>query len=234
MQRMACQIQEIKLAGTDTETDVMTFEGYGAVFGNVDSYGDVIEPGAFADTLANTRKTGLWPSMLSQHGGWGMGADDMMPVGVWTDLAEDGHGLKVKGRLADTERGLEAYKLMKMEPRSAINGLSIGYIPKEWENRTKPDDPRRKLKKIELIEISLVTFPANPKARISSVKSIPDIESITDVEGILRDVGLSQREAKTLIAKIKALSPRDVDSDELAELVFAIKRNTNSIRGIKS
>lgn len=198
-------IVDVKFAGAET----MEFSGYGAVFGNKDYYDDVIEPGAFAETLAQSKKTGQWPAMLLQHGGGMLGADDMMPVGIWTSLSEDGHGLKVEGKLADTTRGRETYALMKMTPRSAINGLSIGYIAKEWTAGTKPSEPRRKLKSVELLEISLVTFPANPKARVSSVKSGL---TIRDAEKALRDVGFSQSDAKAIVSGgFKTMPQRDVD-----------------------
>ena len=227
MEYKNCNITELKFAEGDAET--MTFEGYGAVFGNVDAYGDVISPGAFADTLAESHKSGNWPSMLSQHGGFGMTADDMTPIGVWTDIAEDGKGLKVKGHLADTPRGKEIYTLLKMEPRPAINGLSIGYRIKEFTQRTNPDEPRRTLKKLDLIEISPVTFPANGKARISAVKSIADLGGVADVEMYLRDAGMSRKEAKNLIAKIKGVSLRDADESE--DLVNILKHNSQILGG---
>lgn len=216
MDRMAVGLRELKLAGGDDKT----FTGYGAVFGNTDSYGDVIAPGAFADTLANARKTGQWPAMLAQHGGWGVTAEDMMPIGIWTDLAEDGHGLKVEGKLADTPRGRDAYALLKMDPRPAIDGLSIGYIAKAFEARTKPDEPRRKLTKIDLFEISLVTFPANPKARLTGIKSGGDM-TIREFEDFLRDAGgFSRAAAKTIAATgYKAAQPRDEGAAELAEML---------------
>lgn len=201
-------MEEVKFSGAED----MTFSGYGAVFGNKDYYDDVIDPGAFADTLAAAKKTGQWPAMLLEHGGgvFGGGADDMMPVGIWTTLAEDGHGLKVEGKLADTTRGRETYALLKMQPRSAINGLSIGYIAKEYITGSKPSEPRRRIKALDLLEISLVTFPANPKARISSVKSSL---TIRDAERALRDVGFSQSDAKAIVADgFKAICQRDADA----------------------
>ena len=228
MKRASIPITEVKLApGGDTET--MTFSGYGAVFGNVDAYGDVIKAGAFAETLQESQKSGQWPAMLLQHGGWGMNAEDITPIGVWTELAEDGHGLKVQGKFADTERGREAYQLLKMEPRPAINGLSIGYIPQEWEKRVKPEDPKRTLKKVSLVEISLVTFPANREARVQSVKSIEEIVRVADVEDYLREAGgFSRAEAKHLVASTKAALQRDAGSDmsEIAELLSQSRRFT--------
>ena len=87
-------------------------EGYGSVFGNEDSYGDVIVPGAFAASIA--RKT---PKMLWQH-------DMAKPIGVWDEISEDGMGLRLRGRVANTSQGMEARELVKM---GALDGLSIGF-----------------------------------------------------------------------------------------------------------
>jgi HK97 family phage prohead protease len=98
-------LTEVKLAGGDTGT----FEGYGAVFGNVDSYGDVIAKGAFAGSLREWEKRGKFPPMLLQHGGgmFGGGASDQLPVGKWEHMEERSKGLWVKGKLfaMTTERG---------------------------------------------------------------------------------------------------------------------------------
>lgn len=229
MQNLTCNLRELKFAA-DEGAQAMSFSGYGAVFGNVDSYGDVIEAGAFSKFLADVKAGNQsWPAMLSQHGGWQMSAEDMTPIGVWTDFAEDGHGLKVTGQLADTPRGLEMYKLMKMSPRPAIDGMSIGYIAKEWEPRSKPEDPKRKLKRIDLIEVSMVTRPANGKARVESVKSD---WTERDFERLLtRDAGLSRSDALVVINQgFKSLiAMRDAGSSELAELFEAVKRRDAAI-----
>lgn len=229
MQNLTCNLRELKFAA-DEGAQAMSFTGYGAVFGNVDSYGDVIEAGAFSKFLADVKAGNQpWPAMLSQHGGWQMSAEDMTPIGVWTDFSEDGHGLKVTGQLADTPRGLEMYKLMKMSPRPAIDGMSIGYIAKEWEPRSKPEDPKRKLKRIDLIEVSMVTRPANGKARVESVKND---WTERDFERLLtRDAGLSRSEALVVINQgFKSLiAMRDAGSAELAELYEAVKRREAAI-----
>ena len=229
MQNLTCNLRELKFAA-DEGAQAMSFTGYGAVFGNVDSYGDVIEAGAFSKFLADVKAGNQpWPAMLSQHGGWQMSAEDMTPIGVWTDFAEDGHGLKVTGQLADTPRGLEMYKLMKMSPRPAIDGMSIGYIAKEWEPRSKPEDPKRGLKRIDLIEVSIVTRPANGKARVESVKND---WTERDFERLLtRDAGLSRSEALVVINQgFKSLiAMRDAGSSELAELYEAVKRRDAAI-----
>jgi HK97 family phage prohead protease len=228
MERTFIPLREIKFASDDT--GAMEFSGYGAVFGNVDAYGDVILPGAFADTLATAHKSGVYPAMLSQHGGWGMTAQDLTPVGVWSSLSEDGIGLKLDGVLAATPRGQELGILMKMKPRPAIDGLSIGYIAKEWTPRSKPEEPRRTLKRIDLIEISPVTFPANGKARVTSVKSLADNER--DIEAWLqRDAGLSRKEAQLVITRgFKALlDQRDAVGGELGELAAALRRSVTAL-----
>lgn len=223
MERMLVPLREIKFAAPDA----MEFSGYGAVFGNVDSYGDVIAPGAFAETLHQATKTGRWPAMLSQHGAMGLTSEDMTPVGVWASLAEDGAGLLADGVLAPTPRGQELHTLMKMKPRPAIDGLSIGYIAKKWTPRSKPDEPRRVLHEVDLIEISPVTFPANGKARVTGVKSMGDTER--DIERWLtQDAGLSRREARIVInsgfKSLLAMQDAGDPSDEIAQLHEALKR----------
>ncbi len=224
MDRLDCGLIELKLAGNTPEE--MTFTGYGAVFGNVDSYGDVIQKGAFTKSIAEAKTSGQWPAMLLQHGGWGLSADDMMPAGLWTDLEEDDHGLKLAGKMAPTQRGKDAYTLMKMDPRPAITGLSIGYIPVKWKMRSNADEPRRTLEEVKLMEVSLVTFPANSKARIQSVKQEV---SIRTAERALRDAGFSQSEAKRIVSEgFKSSTHRDDDCG-LGDVVALLRRNTSII-----
>lgn len=222
MNRLDCGI-EVKFAAGDD----MTFEGYGAVFKNIDSYGDVIEPGAFASFLSDVHEgKSSWPAMLSQHGAWQMTSTDMTPIGVWTDIVEDGHGLKVKGQLANTPRGAEMYQLMKMIPRPAIDGMSIGYIPKEWTPRSKPEEPKRSLKRIDLVEISMVTRPANGLAKVASVKSIEELNSLAEIEGYLRDAcGFSRKESVAFLSRVKhSLGQSDSDGG-ISELTDLLKRD---------
>jgi Escherichia/Staphylococcus phage prohead protease len=150
-----------------------TIQGYGSVFGNVDSYGDTVAKGAFAKTIADARNgNGPWPAMLLEHGGQNQSD---LPIGIWTEANEDSRGLKLKGKLAiRTERGADAYALLKMKPRPALNGLSIGYRAKEFElhkNNSGPNGAKWTLKSVDLVECSLVTFPADQFARVGSVKS---------------------------------------------------------------
>ncbi len=190
-----------------------TFEGYGSVFGVKDSYDEIVAPGAFAETLANHKAAGTMPALLWQH-------RSGEPLGIHTALSEDSIGLKVSGQLAlKTARGAEAYELMKMR---AISGLSIGFVPREdsYDKLTGITT----LKKVDLWEISLVTFPANDAARVQGVKSIETIEDLKSAEQYLRDSGLSRREAVAFIARVKCLGQSDSDEGGMKEIVEALKR----------
>jgi len=165
-----------------------TFEGYGSIFGNVDSYGEKVMPGAFAESLTRHQREGSNVLMLWQH-------NPNEPIGVWEDLAEDAKGLWGKGRLILTvQRAREIYELLKAK---AIRGLSIGYR----EIETEPDGNIRLLKKLDLYEISPVSFPANRRARVDAVKSERmeefarrlrdgDPMPIKEFEDILREAGV--------------------------------------------
>lgn len=169
-------------------SDAGTFTGYGSVFGNLDSYGEVVEEGAFSKSLARHAKEKTSPLMLWQHN-----PDE--PIGVWDDLVEDNKGLKGTGRLIlETARGREAHALLKA---GAIRGLSIGYR----EIKVEPDGNNRKLLELDLLEISIVSFPANRRARVDAIKSermeefarrLRDGEPmpVKEFEDILREAGV--------------------------------------------
>ena len=199
-------------------------EGYGSVFGVRDSYSDIVAAGAFKSSLAAHKAAGTMPALLWQHR-----SDE--PIGVWTSMVEDQKGLAVVGQLAmDTTRGREAHALLKMR---AINGLSIGFYSKEWKYDTENDV--RTLTEVDLWETSLVTFPANSAARVTAVKSIETLESLREVEMMLRDRGFTKTEAVALVAKIKGMRPGDPVSpdggpgDPVAELVAALKRRGSAL-----
>lgn len=175
------------------------FEGYAAVFGNVDSYEDVILPGAFAKTLREGRKLKLhW-----QH--------NMMKVlGSVLEAREDTNGLFIKGRInLGTHVGKEAYMLLKA---GDIDSMSIGYRTMAC----KYDGDLRMLEELDLYEISLVSAPANEMALVTAVKSdelIQNAESVRDIEKLLHNEGFTKAQAKSLISKIKSFVGRD-DADK--------------------
>lgn len=188
-------------------SDAGTFEGYGSVFGVKDSYDEIVAPGAFADSLAEQKAKGRLPALLWQH-------RSAEPLGIYTSMAEDSLGLKVEGQLAlNTVRGAEAHSLMKM---GAVSGLSIGY-------QTREDSFDRvtgvlTLKKVDLWEVSLVTFPANDAARVQGVKTIEVIEDLKSAEKYLRDAGLSRKEAVAFIARVKGLSQSESDEEACKQI----------------
>lgn len=190
------------------------FSGYGSVFGVVDSYQEVVAAGAFKESLDSRM-----PSLLWQH-------RSGEPIGVYTTVKEDNIGLHVEGKLAlKTSRGAEAYELLKM---GAISGLSIGFVTREdsYDRVTGV----RTLKKVDLWEVSLVTFPANDAARVASIKSIESIKSFSEAEAYLREAGgLSRGEAVAFMARAKSLRGQS-ESDGLGELEALIKRNTSLLK----
>jgi len=178
----------------DDITEEGIFKGYGSVFGNKDSHSDIMMPGAFTKTLLAGGRNGTGVAMLKQH-------DSHRPIGVWNLLAEDNKGLRVEGQLAmKTQDGRDTYELMKI---GALKGLSVGYdsVITEFDEKKKC----RYLKEVELWEVSPVTFGANTKATITSVKEfIKNAKTVRDLEDILRDSGYSKAEAQQFIAICKA------------------------------
>lgn len=208
-------------------SDDGTFEGYGSVFGNVDSYGEKVMPGAFVASLAKHRREGSNVLMLWNH-------DSREPIGVWEDLAEDAKGLWGKGRfLLDIQRAREIHTLAK---NKAIGGLSIGYR----EVKVTPDGNVRNLEELDLYEISPVTFPANRRARIESVKSERveefarrlrdgDPMPIKEFEDLLRDAGVPKAMAVKIAScgyreAIRSESEGDKANDQAVTFLQMLKR----------
>ncbi len=210
---------EIKAYQDEDEKGV--FEGYGSIFGNVDLGNDVIQSGAFTKSINRTGAKGV--KLLYQH-------KTDMPIGVFESIEEDQKGLKVKGRLAmGTQAGRETYELMKM---GALDGLSIGFKTSAKGASYDPKTKRRMIKEVELMEISVVTFPMNPRAKIRKVKG-QDV-SIREWENGLRDAfSLSRSEAKIAAKAVQdAFSLRDAEPEEHIE-VDVIKQLTQKLKSLK-
>lgn len=141
------------------------FCGYASVFQVLDHHQEVIVPKAFRGSLQRWSSKGKLPKMLWQH-------DAKKPVGVWQEIYEDDHGLFVKGQLLlDLAAGREAYALLKA---GVIDSLSIGFRPVKAKRDGKSQV--RLLEEVDLMEISLVTFGANPEAKITAVKKFDAAE----------------------------------------------------------
>lgn len=206
---------QVKATGDDG-----TVEGYGSVFGVKDSYDDVIANGAFSKSLSEHKSAGTMPAMLWQH-------DSSEPIGIWTEMVEDSKGLKIKGKLAlDTVRGKEAHALLKL---GALNGLSIGFVSKQWAYDKETDI--RTLLEVDLWEVSLVTFPANGKSRITNVKAadVAGVKTIRQAEKALRDAGFSDDAAKSFVSEVKRIALDERDAHGAADAMKAANRLLSSI-----
>lgn len=215
---------EVKFASGDN-AKVGEFEGYGAVFGNIDSHGDTIEPGAFANSLLKNQREGrALPPMYKQHGM--MTGNSHEPIGVWDSMSEDANGLHVKGRLIglDTEQGKWTYAQLK---EGALKGLSIGYsVPPNGSKKGagRAGDPLRHLKTLNLREVSLVDQPSNALSQVYMMKSraeiiVPadEIKTIRDFEEYLRDAGFSNAAAKAIAAGGFKQRPDPRDEDGIGD-----------------
>ncbi len=197
------------------------FEGYAATFNNIDTYDDTIEPGAFSKSIGEKMPVLLW-----QHN-----REDV--IGTIEEIKEDSKGLYIKAKLLKdgVAKAAEAYELIKAK---AISGLSIGYISVKWEYE-KSSKARfgelRHLKEVDLKEVSVVTFPADSKAGVTSVKSIAEM-NIREIEETLRDADFSRKEAKAIISRCKELQ-RDVEEAEDLEAAEVKRAAEEIIRILK-
>ena len=193
-----------------TNDDSGQFEAYLSVFDNVDFGNDKVVKGAFAESLAGSGR--MFP-LLDQH-------DSRHVIGGFTAM-EDNIGLKISGEFnLDTQQGREGYSNAK---KGYLTGFSMGYRVKDY----RYEDDIRVLEKVDLMEGSLVTFPMNDKARLVAIKSTDDITE-RNIERVLRDAGLSRKDAKAIVSGgVKAIKPlRDAEGDEAAI--------TEALSGLKS
>lgn len=186
-----------------------SFEGYASLFGEEDLGRDVVMPGAFRSSLARRGPRGI--KMLYQH-------DPNEVIGIWLKLKEDIRGLFVEGKLLpDVGRSREVLSLMRA---GAIDGLSIGYhvVKARADARTG----LRHLIEVDLWEISVVTFPMQPEARISAVKAARPTEREFE-RWLTRDAGFSRSDARTIVAAgYKTLiTSRDANVSQMARAIRA-------------
>ncbi len=169
----------------------MSFVAYGSTF-DTDLVNDRIEKGAYTGVIEKAKKTNKYPKLLYQHN-----YKDV--IGVIDQLEENNRGLLTYGRFIDTSKGRDAYTETK---EGAIDSMSIGFTIGEHEIDKQTN--LRTIKEIkDLPEISFVTFPANPEARVVTIKNVVENSGKIDIralESILRDAGLSRNEAKKLLS----------------------------------
>lgn len=177
---------------TKSVEDSGAFKGYASVFGNVDSYREIVAPGAFAESIERIKASGDPLPVLWQH-------RSSEPIGGSDVLAEDEHGLFTEGWLLKDEIPLakQAHALMK---RRVVKGLSIGYYVEDesWNEKERI----LTLKKVDLVEYSVVTFAANNLAFVTDVKAAQSLRTVREFEDFLRDVGgFSNSQAKRIASK---------------------------------
>lgn len=170
--RMKYQQLDLPLSLKNFETNGF-FTGYACIFDVIDQHREQVAKGAFQKSLETWKARGQMPKMLWQH-------DQKRPIGFWQSLIEDERGLLVKGQfLLDLKQGYEAYTLLK---NGVVDGLSIGFMT--TKSRKDAVMKTRVLEEIDLYEVSLVTFAANPLAKVMDVKAIEEEE-----QDLLRQLG---------------------------------------------
>lgn len=210
-----------KAFGLDVKavTEEGQIEGYGSVFGGApDSYGDIIERGAFTDTLAKHAAAGTMPLML-----WGHQASEV-PIGSWTEMSEDRKGLYVKGAV-DLEDPLGARVHRALKTRRT-RGLSIGYETKGSEPDPKRSDVTH-LTQIDLWEVSPVNFAAQTRAMITGVKTKLEggrLPTLPEFEDLLREAGFSKSQATAIAGKgLAHLLRGEPGRNEVADFYSALR-----------
>lgn len=195
------------------------FSGYASVFDVVDSYNEVVAPGAFVKSLDALRSKGRGLPVLWQH-------RTGEPIGNWdmSSLGEDQRGLFGDGELWLDESAYARIAQRGMKSR-AVTGLSIGYFVRDSSFDQKTGV--RTLKELELVEISVVTNPANDEARIDEIKSKlahGSLPTVREFEEFLRDAGFSKNQAALIAGRgLKRLLDRgEPGSDTQSELAAAL------------
>lgn len=189
--------------GVASAEDDRIFQGYASVFGGVDSFNDTILKGAFMESLESMERM---PLMLYGH-------NQNNVVGKWLEMEEDDTGLFVKGQF--TPNHSLADDVYASARHGAIDGLSIGFRVKK-DGAEELENGGRRITKVDLVEVSIVGFPADDAARVTQIKmsdEIKQIESIRDAERFLRDAGLPVSMAKAFIGQVRPLYQREADAE---------------------
>lgn len=209
---------DVKAVGDDG-----TFNGYGSVFGTVDSYNEVVAKGAFVDSLAELKTKGRPVPVLWQH-------RSSEPIGAWSNLKEDERGLFGEGRILMDAGEMEKRAHAHMKA-GTVTGLSIGYLVRESTYDEKTGI--RTLTKLDLMEISLVTFPANDDARVEAVKfklAHGELPTEREMEKYLREVGFSKTRAAGFVAH-GLTEMRRRESEREKTINPALKGLSDTLRG---
>lgn len=210
---MKKQLVNIALADVELSLDdshEWRVKGYATRFGNVNSYGFKILAGAYADVVAS----GVKPKMFFNHDSFAV------PIGYWDKLEENAVGLKVEGVLTQgVSMAKDVYAALRA---GTVDGLSVSiyFDAADCEVDDKGVMALSKVSKLD--EISIVTAPADSKARVTQTLSadeidsrIESLENVRDLEAFLKDAAnLSHRQSGWLLSKAKACFAADTRRDD--------------------
>lgn len=199
-----------------------TFSGWASTTA-LDSWGTILAPGAFDESIAEHKRNNTMPALLAQHN-WQAVLGRILDIesrsrgdsaGLWMDA----------GFELETQLGRDYNALIQPKPRPALNGLSVGFEP-DWEAIEWIDDVLV-FHRAKLWEVSVVTFPANEEARIENARGPLEVRTERDLELLLRDAGRSRSAAKAIASRFKPhTAPRDAaaaESDDVASALRALR-----------
>lgn len=208
------EYKTLKFELEDFDEEQGIFSGYAAVFGNVDTGGDVIEPGAFTKTIAEG-----WErvKILALHN------DYDLPIGKPLELREDAHGLYIKGKISDTAMGKDVKTLLRDK---VLNEMSIGYDPVTFDYDT--EDGVRHLREVKLWEVSIVTWAMNPKAVVTGYKATETADRATQM---MEDLAADLKEGRKIsTVRLKSLKEACTTLESAVKLLKAIIKEAASDR----
>ena len=200
------------------------YSGYASVFGGVDSYGDTIVKGAFASTLRNNGT----PKMFFDH-------DWSMPIARIDVAKEDDHGLHIEWEM--TPKMSKAADVQAALEHGTLDGLSIGgYVKAGDYDETETGRVIRKW--ANLMEVSVVAFPADAAARVAKgadfAEAIDELKSLKEIERFLRDAGgFSKGAATALVARAKVVLGVEGDPDPAAAEAKAIAQLHERLQAVR-
>lgn len=210
-------LQLAKLSTDEVDAGIWKVEGYATIWGNQNAYDFSIAKGAYLSLIAE----GVTPKMFFNHS-----AQDV-PIGKWVELSEDDVGLKVVGQFTQgVTKAKDVYLALK---DGTVDGLSVGIGFYADDVEEKDDGTFEVLKVSALPEISVCSFPADGKARVTKTLStdelderISQIETLRDIEALLRELGLSKRQSGWLVSQAKtaiaSVNRSDSEQEELKAL----------------
>lgn len=218
------KVKEIK-----EDDNYFIFEGFASTFGNIDHDGDIMVPGCFKESLERRTPVVLW-----QH-------NSREPIGMPTELKETDQGLFVVARMPKEDTFVSGRVVPQMRVGS-VTKMSIGFFNLDSEDEIVDGRRITMIKKVELFEFSLVTFPANEQASVTAMKCLQEIDSAKSLRTYLsEELGLSIKERDTLISKIKSFfgsddpdlanPPEDQEPSDEEELVKSLESAINVIKG---